>query len=97
MYALFAGVHCALMADNELILDPNQLVFEHAVASLTFVFESISLNVVSIHTSGHFTIEQYNSALVKCKHASKSIFKFYREAMVKYMAHTMGTEDKNTT
>lgn len=95
MYALVAGVHCVLMADNELILDPDQLVFEHAVATLTFVFESINLNVVAAHTSGRFTIEQYHRAAMKCKHASQSIFNFYRAAMEKSAAHTVGTEDKN--
>lgn len=95
MYALVAGVHCVLMDDNELILDPDQLDFEHAVASLTFVFESIHLNVVAAHTSGRFTIEQYHRAVIKCKHASKTIFNFYRAAIEKYAPHTIGTENKN--
>lgn len=95
MCALVAGVHCVLMADNELILDPNQLDFEQAVASLTFVFESIHLNMVASHTSGRFTIEQYHRAVMRCKHASKSIFNFYRTAMENYTTDTVGTEDKN--
>lgn len=79
MNGLVAGVHSVLMADNELILDPDQLTFDKAVASLTFVFESIHSNVVAIHTSGRFTIEQYHNALVRSKYASKTIFDLYRK------------------
>lgn len=92
MYALIAGVHCVLMADNKLILDPNQIDFEHAVASLTFVFESIHSNVVAVHTKGRFTIDQYQNAVTKCKQASRSIFNFYRDALEKYEAHSVGTQ-----
>lgn len=84
MNALVAGVHCVIMADNKLVLDPDQLISEQAVASLTFVFESIHLNVIASHTSGRFTIGQYHLALTKCKHASQTIFNFYRAAVQKY-------------
>lgn len=91
MYALVAGVHCVIMADNTIVLDPDQLVSEQAVASLTFVFESIHSNVVATHTNGRFTIEQYHFAMAKCKHASKTIFNFYRAAVKKYV----GKDDLN--
>lgn len=79
MYALVAGVHCVLMADDDLVIDPDQLTSEKAVASLTFVFESIHLNLVAVHTSGCFTVEQYRNALINSKFASRTIFEFYRE------------------
>lgn len=79
MYALIAGVHCALTADNELVIDPDHSTFEKAVASMTFVFESIHLNVVAVHTSGLFTTEQYRNALMNSKFASKTVFDFYRD------------------
>lgn len=92
MYALVAGVHCVIMADNTIVLDPDQLDSEQAVASLTFVFESIHSNVVAAHTSGRFTIDQYHFAITKCKHASKTIFEFYRAAVKKYAAQTIETK-----
>lgn len=87
MKSLLAGVHCAITNDNELVLDPDQLVCEHAVASLTFVFECVQRNVVAAHTTGRFTIGQYNDAVIKCRHASDIIFKFYREAIRKFATH----------
>lgn len=95
MKGLLAGVHCVLTTENELVLDPVQLVCEHAVATLTFVFESVHRNVVAVHTTGRFTIGQYNDAVIKCRHASEIIFKFYREAMKKYLTHAMSTDIKS--
>lgn len=98
MKSLLAGVHCAITKDNELVLDPDQLVCEHAIANLTFVFESVQRNVVAAHTTGRFTIGQYNDAVIKCRHASDIIFKFYREAIRKFATHatiTTTVETKN--
>lgn len=95
MTALVAGVHCVILADNTIVLDPDQLVFGQAVASLTFVFESIHSNIIAAHTSGRFTIEQYQFAMIKSKHASKTIFNFYRAAVNKYAAHTIENKMKN--
>lgn len=92
---MFAGVHCILTADNELVLDADQLACEHAVASLTFVYESVHRNVVAVHTTGRFTIGQYNDAVIKCRHASEIIFKFYRESLRKYVMYQIGSEDEN--
>lgn len=92
MKSLLAGVHCAITNDNELVLDPDQLVCERAVASLTFVFESVQRNVVATHTTGRFTIGQYNDAVIKCRHASDIIFKFYREVIRKFATHTTTTK-----
>lgn len=94
MNALVAGIHCVLMPDNKLVLDPDQLIFEQAVASLTFIFESTQLNVVATHTTGRFTIEQYHRAMIKCKHASTTIFDFYRAAVEKYAARPIETKIK---
>lgn len=93
MYALVAGVHCAIMADNQIVIDPYQC--EQSVASLTFVFDSVNFNVITCHTSGSFTIEQYHLALAKCKHASKTIFNFYRAAVKKYATQYNRNQNEN--
>lgn len=85
MKALLAGVHCVITNDNEIVLDPDQNTSEHAAASLTFVFDSIEKNIVAVHTTGKFTIGQYNDAVTQCKHASETVFKFYRDAIRKFV------------
>lgn len=84
MKMLVAGIHCIINTDGELIIDPNQNNCENALASLTFVFDSVEQNIVATYTTGKFTIGQFNDALIQCKQASNIIFKFYREAIRKF-------------
>lgn len=84
MKTLIAGVHCIISADGDLILDPNGEQTKNARASLTFVFDSVDKNIVTEHTSGKFTVGQYNDALVQCQQASSIVFQFYRDAVKKY-------------
>lgn len=85
MKFLLAAVHCIVSADgNDLILDPDHRQSAKSTAQLTFVFDSIEQNAVAIHTAGRYTIGQYNDALSMCRQASTSIFKFYKDAVVKF-------------
>lgn len=84
MKMLLAGVHCVIDENGEVVLDPDQDRCEKAQASLTFVFDSIEKNTVAMHTTGRFTIGQYNEALTQCKQASATIFQFYRDAIKKF-------------
>lgn len=85
MKFLLAAVHCIVSADGEdLILDPDHRQCAKSTAQLTFVFDSVQQNAVAIHTAGRYTIGQYNDALAMCRQASTSIFKFYRDAVMKF-------------
>lgn len=92
MKSLLAGVHCIITIENDLVLDPDQFVCEHAIASLTFVFESIHKNIVAVYSTGQFTIGQYNDAVIKCRHASDIIFNFYRKIIKKFATHATITK-----
>lgn len=94
MKSLLAGVHCVITDNKELVLDPDQSICEQATASLTFVFESVQNNIVTVHTNGKFSIGQYNDALIQCRHASKSIFEFYREAIKKFSKYSYENQKK---
>lgn len=84
MKMLLAGVHSVIDKKGELILDPDQSRCDTALASFTFVFDSIEKNTVATHTTGRFTIGQYNDALTQCQQASATVFQFYRDAMKKF-------------
>lgn len=84
MKMLFAAVHCIIDEKGELVLDPEQSRCEKASASLTFVFDSIDKHTITTHTTGRFTIGQFNDALSQCKQASAIIFQFYRDAIKKF-------------
>lgn len=84
MKMLVGGVHCIITADGDLVLDPSRDQCDKARASLTFVFDSIDKNIVSAHTTGKFTIGEYNDAVFQCQRASDVVFKFYRNALKKF-------------
>lgn len=85
MKFLLAAVHCIVSADGkDLILDPDHRQCVNSTAQLTFVFDSVKQNAVAIHTAGRYSIGQYNDALAMCRQASTYIFKFYKDAVMKF-------------
>lgn len=84
MRFLVGAVHCIVDANSDIILDPNHRQSNEAVAHFTFVFDSVNKSTVALHTSGKYTIGQYNDALVRCKEASYLVFQFYKEAVKKF-------------
>lgn len=84
MKFLVGAVHCVVDANSDIILDPNHRQSAEAVAHFTFVFDSVQKSTVALHTSGKYTIGQYNEALVRCKEACYLVFQFYKEAVKKF-------------
>lgn len=84
MKFLVGAVHCVVNADSDIILDPNHRQSAEAVAHFTFVFDSVHNSTVALHTSGKYTIGQYNDAQVRCKEASFLVFQFYKKAVKKF-------------
>lgn len=84
MKFLIGAVHCIVDANSDIILDPNQRQSADAVAHFTFVFDSVRKSTVALHTSGKYTIGQYNDALVRCKEACHLVFQFYKESVKKF-------------
>ncbi|KAG4075708.1 hypothetical protein HA402_003533 [Bradysia odoriphaga] len=84
MKFLIGAVHCIVDANSDIILDPNTRQSAEAVAHFTFVFDSVQKSTVALHTSGKYTIGQYNDALIRCKEACHLVFQFYKEAVKKF-------------
>lgn len=98
MRSTMAAIHCVLDDKENLIIDqidysddtPTFSRIQKAVrsskykADFTFVFESLKESVISVNTSGTFTIHQFNNAQKLCKEASKKIFEFYCDLARKY-------------
>ncbi|XP_074648923.1 exosome complex component RRP46-like [Tubulanus polymorphus] len=83
---LIAAIACIIDQDGRLHLDPTLDVESNAVASMTFVFDSVDFDVVSVHTDGCFTNEQFQSCLTACKEASKTVFQFFRDSVTKKLS-----------
>lgn len=81
MKFLIGAVHCIVNQDNDIVLDPNHRQSAKAVASFTFVFDSVNKSTVAVHTSGKYTVGQYNDALAQCQQASCLVFDFYKDVV----------------
>lgn len=88
MRFLVAAVNCIIDKDGEIILDPDHRQSLDARANLTFVFESVLKNTVTIYTTGKFTQGQYNDSMILCREASSIVFDFYKD-VVKKMAKVL--------
>lgn len=84
MKFLVGAVHCVVNENSDIILDPNHRQSADAVAHFTFVFDSVQKSTVALHTSGKYTIGQYNDAQVRCQQACSFVFAFYKEAVKKF-------------
>lgn len=94
-----AAVHCIIDDNDRIIIDPDfisddTLAFSrvqkpkrhstNCKADFTFVFESLKESVISTHTNGSFTIQQFNQALALSRQASRKVFEFYTDLVKKY-------------
>lgn len=84
MKFLVAAINCAINDTGDCILDPDIKQETNVQAELTFVFDSVNQHTIAIHTSGKYTIAQYNDALAMCREACNSVFAFYRDVIAKF-------------
>ncbi|ROT79602.1 exosome complex component RRP46 isoform X1 [Penaeus vannamei] len=79
----FAAVTCCITGDDIIKIEPTEAEIKESVAVATFVFEGLSLQVLSAHQEGRLNEETFQSCLSKCQIAAKDVFNFYRQTMEK--------------
>lgn len=80
---LVAAVYCVVNEDGEITVDPDLRTYHKPTAVLTFVFDSLQIKALAVHTAGKFTMEQYQKAMDLCRSASEKVFDFYRDIVKK--------------
>ncbi|KAH7951808.1 hypothetical protein HPB52_013315 [Rhipicephalus sanguineus] len=78
-----AAVTAAITNTGIIVLDPDGQQEQEARAVCTFSFESQESKLVSTHTSGQFSKEEFQRCLVLSKAAAGDIFAFYQDALQK--------------
>jgi len=78
MRFLVACVHCCILPDGSILLDPNLKQMKQATANLDFTIESRGRSVISSHTEGKVTQQKLQECVSMAKTAADQIFKFYR-------------------
>jgi exosome complex component RRP46 len=84
MHHLFAAVSCAVMDNDEIVLNPEELQINSSVAYFTLVFaNSETRRLLTSHTTGEFSHSMYLHCMDKCFAASKEVFRFYENVIKK--------------
>ncbi|CAL1530175.1 unnamed protein product [Lymnaea stagnalis] len=81
MSFMVAAVAVSVADEGQIKLDPSKNDEEKGRASITFVFDSVDLNVVSIVTSGKFSQIEYKAGLELAREASQKVFQFFKDSM----------------
>ena len=84
MQFLVAAVNCAIDEEGQVILDPDHKTTQKARANLTFAFDSIAKDTISVSTTGLFSVDEYKNAFNLCRSASEKVFEFYKDIVEKF-------------
>ncbi|GFO38086.1 exosome complex component rrp46-like [Plakobranchus ocellatus] len=83
MNYMVAAVSVAVKENEDMVLDPSKQVEKEAKSIITYVFDSVNYQIVTIASTGSFSRVQHMEALKLAREASKSVFQFYRESVAK--------------
>ncbi|KAK0049186.1 exosome complex component RRP46 [Biomphalaria pfeifferi] len=89
MAFMVAAVAVSVMEDGQIKLDPNKKEELEGRATLTFVFDSADLKVVSVVTSGTFSQEEYKKSIDLTRLAAERVFQFYRDSLSKKLMQSI--------
>uniref|UniRef100_A0A1B6FIE5 Uncharacterized protein n=1 Tax=Cuerna arida TaxID=1464854 RepID=A0A1B6FIE5_9HEMI len=84
MRYLFAAVSCMVDGDGTIVIDPDSKQLEEAQGSMTFVFDSVLLDVIGLHTDGMISETQHEEACRQCKICAEQLFVYFRDIVRRY-------------
>ena len=83
MNFMVAAVTVAMKENSDMVLDPMKRDETEAKSVITYVFDSMKLQVLTIVSNGKFSRAEYKRGLSLAREAVKSVLQFYRESMSK--------------
>lgn len=78
---MVAAVSCELNHDGMMHLHYSPVFQEEPKATFVFAFDSVDKRVLTSHTSGCFTVNEYQNALDFCRSQSGQVFDFFRRTV----------------
>lgn len=73
-----AAVDAILLENGNIIINPTLKEEKMAKAQFTIAFESVQLQIVSVNSSGCFTLEEFQKCVKACRSATSKVIDFYR-------------------
>jgi len=88
-----ASVSCAIHTNGEVLINPSNEDEAHARCLLTLSFESKNLQVISSHTTGSFTVDEYFNCLDLARKSVAEVFSFQRSTIKRFLCKELPMED----
>ncbi|XP_057315841.1 exosome complex component RRP46-like [Hydractinia symbiolongicarpus] len=86
MRCMLVAVCCVISKDDQYIVDPTAEQEVGARCTFTLSFESKNINLISSHTTGRFTIEEYFKCLQLSRESAKQVFEFQRSSIHRFLS-----------
>jgi len=86
MKCMVASVCCAITNDGHVVVDPSQEVEEDCRCTMTLSFESRELKLISSHTTGSFSMDEYFDCLEVARKSASEILSFQRLSYSRFLS-----------
>lgn len=93
MKCMVASVCCAIGKDGEIKMDPNKEEGENARCTMTLSFESKEMKLISSHTTGGFTIDEYFNCLEIARKSAAEVLSFQRLSVSRFLSRDNMADD----
>jgi len=93
MKGMVASVCCMLTKDGTVVVDPTTEEEKNSRCAMTLSFESKELKLISSHTTGSFTMEEYFKCLELCRQSANEILNFQRLSVSRFLSRDTAQDD----
>jgi len=97
MKCMVASVCCAIDKEGNILVDPSSEEEENTRSMMTLSFESKELKLISSHTTGSFSIDEYFTCLQVARQSASDVFSFQRLSMSRFLSRDNATDDDAST
>lgn len=82
---MVAAVSCALNSDGITDLNNLPISTDEPGATFVFAFDSVNKQVLAAHTTGSFSLQEYQEALEFCRIQCEQIFEFFKTTVTNHV------------
>jgi len=93
MRCMVASVCCAITDGGEVVVDPKEEVEKKCRCTMTLSFESRESKLISSHTAGSFSMDEYFNCLEVARQSASEIFSFQRLSVSRFLSRDNDAAD----
>jgi len=97
MKCMVSSVCCAIDKDGLITIDPSSEEEENMRCLLTLSFESKNLQLISSHTSGSCSVDEYFTCLDLARQSALEVLSFQRLSVSRFLSKDKGIDDEGST